>query len=223
MRQLADHGYLVRGMTRDPDRARAEDTTLRAEWVRGDLRDAGQVLEAMRGVQHVLITSGSRNWFGIGDNTGREVDVAGMRHVLAAARAVRFTGRIGYVSTLLVTRRWLHPAGVLLNLLRGGVLRDKWEAEELLRRSQLDYGILRPGALHDEQGGISALRLEQGDRILGSVSRQDVARVLVAWLERPWATRISFDVIAGRGVPPETGEAWDALFGGLVRDGATSG
>lgn len=216
--RLLERGYAVRGMSRDVGAAQAANPAAAVEWVAGDLRDAEQVGAAIVGVQHVLITSGTRNWFGAGDNTGREVDLLGVEHVLRGARAVRFTGRIGYVSSVLVTRAWRHPVALLLNLVRGGVLSDKWAAEQLLRSSGLDYGIVRPGALNDEAGGLLGLRLEQGDRVLGSVSREDVARVLVAWLERPSARRVTFELVNGGGAATHDAASWDAVFRGLHAD-----
>ena len=74
-------------------------------------------------------------------------------------------------------------------------LRAKAEADEALRRSGLDYTIVRPGRLTNEPGsGLVSLaaRLPRGQ-----IPRADVAAVLAEVLEAPAAIGHQFDVTSG--------------------------
>lgn len=74
-------------------------------------------------------------------------------------------------------------------------LRAKSAAEEDLRNSGLDYVILRPGRLTDDPGTARVELARHVDR--GSVSRSDVATVLVGLLDRPGITRRTLELVGG--------------------------
>lgn len=74
-------------------------------------------------------------------------------------------------------------------------LRAKSAAEEDLRNSGLDYVILRPGRLTDDPGTGRVELARHVDR--GSVSRSDVATVLVGLLDRPGITRRTLELVGG--------------------------
>lgn len=74
-------------------------------------------------------------------------------------------------------------------------LRAKAASEKALRESDLDWTILRPGRLTDEPG-TGMVRLARTVR-RGSVSRDDVAAVLVALLDVPRAIGQTLEVVAG--------------------------
>jgi uncharacterized protein YbjT (DUF2867 family) len=74
-------------------------------------------------------------------------------------------------------------------------LRAKAASENALRESDLDWTILRPGRLTDEPG-TGMVRLAWTVR-RGSVSRDDVAAVLVALLDEPRAIGQTLEVVAG--------------------------
>ena len=191
---LTKRDVSVRAMTRDPNKA---PTTWGANVtvVQGDLRDASTLARALTDdVTGIIICSGTRNVFGFGNNTGREMEIGGMRNLLGVLN--NRTPRVAYVSTILVTRRRSNPFGFLLNTLRGGVLGHKLAAEELLRSSDLDYFILRPGGLTNGDAKTQRYTFDQGDRIMGQVSRADVAEVLCAWTTDRLPARITCEMIA---------------------------
>lgn len=81
-------------------------------------------------------------------------------------------------------------------------LRAKHNADEHLKNSGLNYTIVRPGRLTDDDGsGKVALsaRLEE----FGEIPRQDVARVLLAVLDSDNTTDAVFDVVSGDTPVPE--------------------
>lgn len=72
----------------------------------------------------------------------------------------------------------------------------KKAADDDLRTRDLDWTIVRPGALTDASGtGHVTLSTRVGR---GSVSREDVAAVLVAVLDEPRTAGLSLDVVSGR-------------------------
>ncbi len=74
-------------------------------------------------------------------------------------------------------------------------LAAKGAAEEDLRERDLDWTILRPGRLTDDE---PTGRVELSEKPLrGSVPRGDVAAVVVALLERPGTVRRTYELISG--------------------------
>ncbi|MFN4194314.1 MAG: CIA30 family protein [Thermosynechococcus sp.] len=87
------------------------------------------------------------------------------------------------------------PLAVQYNAQLGGILTWKLAAENLLRQSGLPYTIVRPCGLTDQPGG-KDLRLDQGDRLTGSLSREDLAAFLVSLLNLPVACYRTVEVAA---------------------------
>ncbi len=72
----------------------------------------------------------------------------------------------------------------------------KKAADDDLRSRDLDWTVVRPGALTDASGsGHVTLSTRVGR---GSVPREDVAAVLVAVLDEPRTTGLSLDLVSGR-------------------------
>jgi uncharacterized protein YbjT (DUF2867 family) len=77
----------------------------------------------------------------------------------------------------------------------GEYLRAKAEADRALRESGLEYTIVRPGGLTDEQP-TGLVQLGEGlER--GQVPRADVAAVLLACLDARHTIDRSFDLVSG--------------------------
>ncbi|MFZ0490578.1 MAG: SDR family oxidoreductase [Salegentibacter sp.] len=81
-------------------------------------------------------------------------------------------------------------------------LRAKGNADDYLRDSGLDYTIVRPGALTDEEG-TGKIQLEEKLEKQGSISREDVAQTLVEVLEDGVKQNRVFEILTGE-VPIET-------------------
>ena len=71
----------------------------------------------------------------------------------------------------------------------------KFKGEDVLRQSQLDYAIIRPGGLIDKPGGKDALMIDQGDHIIGTISRENLTTVILHVLFFPTKLGITFEVI----------------------------
>ncbi|WP_283137642.1 SDR family oxidoreductase [Rhizohabitans arisaemae] len=72
----------------------------------------------------------------------------------------------------------------------------KTEAEDDLRGRNLDWTILRPGILTDEPG-TGLVDLAEPPMPHGKVSRDDVAKVVVALLDAPDTRHLTLEVIGG--------------------------
>ncbi len=72
----------------------------------------------------------------------------------------------------------------------------KQAADEDLRTRDLDWTVVRPGALTDAPGSGHVTLTTRVGR--GSVSREDVAAVLVALLDEPRTAGLSLDLVSGR-------------------------
>ncbi|WP_128379237.1 SDR family oxidoreductase [Streptomyces cavernae] len=74
-------------------------------------------------------------------------------------------------------------------------LRAKGEADEYVRRTSLDWTILRPGALTNEPGtGLVRLEASTGR---GSIPRDDVAAALAELVDTPATAGLTLEVISG--------------------------
>ncbi|GAB4831458.1 hypothetical protein Ancab_005474 [Ancistrocladus abbreviatus] len=85
------------------------------------------------------------------------------------------------------------PPAVRLNKELGSILTYKLKGEDLLRDSGIPYTIVRPCALTEEPAGADII-FDQGDNIMGKISREEVACICVAALDSPQACDKTFEV-----------------------------
>jgi len=79
------------------------------------------------------------------------------------------------------------------------VVEHKKEGECALRRSGLQYAIVRPAMLSEEPGGGKALIFDQGERLTQNISCADVADVCVKSLHDAEARNRTFDIAYDKG------------------------
>lgn len=86
-----------------------------------------------------------------------------------------------------------------------GSLRAKRDAETAIRRSGIEYTILRPGKLTNEPPNGEVVVGEGGDSVSGSISRADVARIMAAAPFTPDARNHTFEIVSRSGLsgPPK--------------------
>jgi putative NADH-flavin reductase len=175
--QALERGQTVTALVRDPSRLRVDHPRLRV--VRGDVLDAASVDAAMRGQDAVLSALGHRRYF-----YPTRIVSAGTRNIMRAmaAHGVRRLvcatslgigdsgGRLGLMYTLFVI-----PAILPFYFW------DKTRQERAIAESDLDWVIVRPGALtHGRRRG----QVREG-RGVGSflwtvrISRADVAAFML--------------------------------------------
>jgi uncharacterized protein YbjT (DUF2867 family) len=185
-RLLAERGDTARGLIRNSDQA----DDLRAAGVEPvvcDLEGDGDVAAAVRGADAVVFAAGAGP--GSGDARKKTVDRDGAVKLVAAAKAEGIS-RYLIVSSMGAEKP---PADGSHGF--GAYLQAKFEADEAVRASGLDYTIVRPGGLTDDPGTGLVTIAEHTDR--GQIPRADVAAVLLACLDTPSTIGQSFDVISG--------------------------
>src|ERR1700761_1847791 len=185
-RLLAERGDTVRGLIRNPEQ---EDDLHAAgiEPVDCDLESEGDVGSAIRGADAVDFAAGAGP--GSGDARKKTVDLGGAVKLVAAAKA-EGVSRYLIVSSMGAEKA---PADGAEGF--GAYLQAKFEADEAVRASGLDYTVVRPGGLTDDPGTGLVTIAEKTAR--GKVPRADVAAVFVACLDTPSTIGKSFDLISG--------------------------
>lgn len=176
----------------------------------GDILDRSSLDKALKGCQAlVILTSavpkmkappqpGERPEFEF--ETGgmpEQVDWLGQKNQMDAARAA------GVEHVILVGSMGGTDENHPLNRL-GNILIWKRKAERYLIDSGLDYTIVRAGGLLDEPGGVREPIVGKDDVLLAnppggippSISRADVAEVVVQALREPQARNKAFDIIS---------------------------
>jgi uncharacterized protein YbjT (DUF2867 family) len=183
---LAARGDTARGLIRNPD----HEADLRAagiEPVLCDLEGDGDVAAAVRGADAVVFAAGAGP--GSGDARKTTMDLGGAVKMIEAAKAEGIS-RYLIVSSMGADKAPEDGAEGF-----GAYLRAKFEADEAVRASGLDYTVIRPGGLTDDPGtGLVAIAEHLGR---GQIPRADVAAVFLACLDTPSTIGKSFDLISG--------------------------
>jgi uncharacterized protein YbjT (DUF2867 family) len=185
-RLLAERGDTVRGLIRNPD----QEADLRAAGVAPvvcDLVGDGDVAAAIRGADAVVFAAGAGP--GSGDARKSTMDKGGAVKLIEAAKAE------GISRYLIVSSMGADKAPEDGSEGFGAYLQAKFEADEALRASGLDYTVVRPGGLTDDEATGQVRIAEDTGR--GQIPRADVAAVFVACLDQPGTIGKSFDLIGG--------------------------
>ncbi len=179
--------FQVRAMVRSEEQANAFKER-GVDAVVADLEGTvEQIGNAMDGCDAVVFTAGS------GSKTGPDktltVDLDGAVKTIEAAEA-KGVKRFVMVSALQANNRekW--------NMKIKHYYVAKHYADRILMDSDLDYTIVKPGALLDEPGSGNIQIGETLER--GSVPREDVASTIIEVLRNPKTIRRSFDLVSGK-------------------------
>ncbi|WP_339807310.1 SDR family oxidoreductase [uncultured Marinobacter sp.] len=191
LREMEDSDHEARALIRHPDQGPELQQLGATETVLGDLEQ--DCSEAMKGCDAVIFTAGS------GPHTGpdKTIDV----DQDSAIRLVDTAKAMGIKRFIMVSSMRAEEPEKGPEKLRH-YLRAKHNADEHLRNSGLNYTIVRPGQLTNDDGtGKVAVSAKLED--FGKISRQDVARVLLAVLDSDTTTDRVFDVVSGDTSVPE--------------------
>jgi len=180
-------------------------------WVEADLRDPVAARAAMKDVTMVVSVIGSREL--TGDNSAEFVDYGAVRNLVDAAREA------GVKRFVLLTAIGTTDRESFANKLFKGALEWRYRGEQHLRASGVPYTVVRPAGLVNDAANAKGVRLWQGDdwrsHTRKTISRADLAAVLVESLVEPGARNASFEIANDAGEPPGT---WRAQLAGLKAD-----
>ena len=186
VRELVARNIPVIGLVRDIDRAK---TILpeSAELIQADVLKPETLTSSLKECTVLLCATGARPSF---DPTEPyKVDYEGTKNLVNAAKAEGIEHFV-LVSSMCVSQ-FFHP----LNLF-WLILYWKKQAEEYIQKSGLNYTIVRPGGLKNEDNSDSIV-MEKADTLFeGSIPRQKVAQVCVEALSNPEARDKIVEVIA---------------------------
>ncbi|MFJ4186830.1 NAD(P)H-binding protein [Kitasatospora sp. NPDC089509] len=194
-RLLAARGDEPVGIVRNP----AHRDDLLADGVRPvvcDLESASveEVVAAVAGADAVVFAAGA----GPGSGAARKHTVDHQAAALLADAALR----AGIRRYLMVSTRGAgSPPPADADEVWAAYVRAKTAADEHLMAQDLDWTVLRPAALTDAPG-TGHVRLTAG-RSVGEVTRDDVARVLLALLDTPAAAGLVLELAAGPDPVPD--------------------
>lgn len=208
--QAIAKGLHVRALVRDETKARTlfDD---RVQYVTGDVREPRSLKRAVKGVSQVICALGSSVQRDP-ENSPERVDYAGVKALAEASKAAGVTQFI-LVSSMGVT----HPEHQL-NAMLDNILEWKLKGEEAVRATGINYTIVRPGSLTNEPGGQRGVRIMQGDpqNGEGSISRSDLAAVLVSAVGRTDLFGRTFEIVGDNG---SARIEWASLYSTLQPDG----
>ena len=170
-------------------------------------------LHVLKGCTALVIATGARPSINLAGPL--QVDAAGVQSQVQACRAVGLQ-RVVLVSSL-CAGRWLHP----LNLF-GLILVWKRLGERWLERSGLDWTVIRPGGLSEDDGraeaeGVVFTGADQQQS--SSIPRRLVARVCLDALESPAASGRIIEITSSPDQPLRSLQQW--LEASPVQAGST--
>jgi uncharacterized protein YbjT (DUF2867 family) len=152
----------------------------------GDVRDVDTLFPAMEDIGVIVSAVGTSS--PVGKNCPKRVYYQGVANLVQAALAEEVR-RFILISSVAVT----HPEHPLNHF--GHILEWKYEGEQVLRHSGLEYAIIRPGELKNTPGSLRKLKFGQEDNLLGLISRKDLAEICIKAVQYPHPLRTTFEVI----------------------------
>jgi uncharacterized protein YbjT (DUF2867 family) len=188
-RLLAERGDSPVGLIRNPEHT-ADLIAVGAESVVADLEHVSveSLAAHLAGADAVVFAAGAGP--GSGDDRKQSVDL-GASVLLADAAQAAGVRRFVQVSSMGADRTEFSGLSDSFAV----YLRAKGAAEADLRKRDLDWTILRPGALTDDSGtGRVRLAPSTGR---APVPREDVAAVLLALLDAPTTAGMTLELIGG--------------------------
>lgn len=220
-RILAEQGYDVRVMVRDPSRSRGLPAT--ASVVAGDATRPESLAAGFAGVDYAIITIGfacEANKPAAPGAGPEDVDYRGVANLADAAKTAG-TKQVVLMSAL---RAGSAGADDPLNKMCGNVLDWKGKGEDHLRSSGVPYTVVRPGGLKPFPGqpacteGKEPLALYPGaEGGSGALCRSDVALVMIDALGNADALGKTVNLIADQDKSAPV-DAWRARWAQIPRD-----
>ena len=199
VQELVDRQIPVRAMVRDIAKAQAI-LPAEVELIVGDVLDLASIVTAIGDSTVILCATGAKPSL---DPTGPyQVDFQGTKNLVDAARS-KDIEQFVFVSSLCVSN-FFHP----LNLF-WLILWWKQQAEQYLRASGLNYTIVRPGGLKNEDNPNPVVMSGADTLFDGSIPRQKVAQVCVESLTNVRSRNKVLEVISQ---PTAVAKSWEDLF-----------
>ncbi|CDP06308.1 unnamed protein product [Coffea canephora] len=215
VKQLLARGFAVKAGVRDIDKAK---TTFSAnpdlQFINADVTEGSAKLADAIGDDSdavICATGFPRSWDLLAP---WKVDNFGTVNLVEACRK-RGVDRFILISSILVNGaamgQLLNPAYIILNAL-GLVLIAKLQAEQYIRKSGINYTIIRPGGLRNDPPSGNIVMEPEDTLYEGSISRDQVAQVAVEALLHPESNYKVVEIVARAEAAKRT---FEELFGSI--------
>jgi uncharacterized protein YbjT (DUF2867 family) len=199
VQELVQRQIPVRALVRDLATARAI-LPAGVELIEGNVLDPASIITGIGDSTVILCATGAKPSL---DPTGPyQVDYEGTKNLVNAAKS-KDIEQFVFVSSLCVSK-FFHP----LNLF-WLILWWKQQAEQYLITSGLNYTIVRPGGLKNEDNSNPVIMSAADTLFDGSIPRQKVAQVCVESLTNPQARNKILEVVSQ---PTAPAKSWEDLF-----------
>lgn len=203
VQELVKRNIPVRALVRNLEKAR-EILPSETELVVGDVLNPESIRAGLADSTVLLCATGAAPSF---DPTGPyKVDYEGTKNLVDAAK-VKGIEHFVLVSSLCASQLF-HP----LNLF-WLILVWKKQAEEYIDKSGINYTIVRPGGLKNEDNPYPIVMSSADTLFDGSIPRTKVAQVAVEALFQPSARNKVVEIVAKSEAPEKT---WEQLFAGVA-------
>ncbi|MGD6940406.1 SDR family oxidoreductase [Cytobacillus gottheilii] len=187
VKKLAEHqNFSVKAMVRKEEQ-KEELSKLGAEPVLASLHGSVEhIADAAEGCDAIVFTAGSGGQTGFDQTLLIDLD--------GAVKTIEAAEKAGIKRFIMVSALQAHNRENWNEQIKPYYV-AKYYADKHLEASGLDYTIIRPGGLTNEEatGKITAAENIHG----GMIPREDVASVIVAALEKNQLIKRSFDLISG--------------------------
>lgn len=199
VRQLNEQDVPVVALVRDLEKAH-QVLPATTQFVVGDVLQPSSFESALTDCNFLICATGAAP--SLNPTGPYQIDYQGTKNLVDIAKKQEIEHFV-LVSSLCVSR-FFHP----LNLF-WLVLYWKKQAEKYILASGLDYTIVRPGGLKDEDN-LDNIIMSTADTLFeGSISRAKVAQVCLAALSQPQAKSKIVEVVASSQAASKT---WSQLF-----------
>ncbi|KAL1366350.1 hypothetical protein HN51_014188 [Arachis hypogaea] len=214
--QLLKKGFSVKAGVRDLDKARASlsSNNPSLQFVKADVTEGSDKLAEAIGDDSdaVVCATGFRPGWDL--LAPWKVDNFGTVNLVEACRK-RNVNRFILISSILVNGaamgQLLNPAYIFLNVF-GLTLVAKLQAEQYIRKSGINYTIIRPGGLKNDPPSGNVVMEPEDTLSEGSISRDQVAEVAVEALVYPEASYKVVEIVARPDAPKRS---YHDLFGSI--------
>ena len=206
LEELSIRGVRIRALSRDIQKAQ-ETIGGDYQWTQADVTQPETLIMALQDSDIIISTIGAKP--GKGPDGPESVVYKGVINLVDEAKRAG-TRHIIYMSSIGAGGSQ-HFSTVFLNLFMNKTMKWKSLGEEYIRNSGIDFTIVRPGGLYGE-AGTQGIRFDQGDKIIGSIPRGDVASVLIEAVYNSDAINKTFEIINDESLPID---AWKDEFKNL--------
>lgn len=214
--QLLAKGFAVKAGVRDTDKAKTTfpNQNQDLQFVKADVTEGSEKLAEAIGDDSDAVICATGFQYSWDLLAPWKVDYYGTVNLVEACRKGGVSKFI-LVSSILVNGaamgQLLNPAYIILNVF-GFVLVAKLKAEEYIRKSGIDYTIIRPGGLKNDPPNGNIVMEPEDTLSEGSISRDQVAEVAVEALLHPQSSYKVVEIVARTEAPKKS---FEELFGSI--------